>query len=88
MKKQNYKRQKTIHHRRPLCCQGSDVPENISIVPRNKHDAWHTLFSHGGDVHRVAKIINEVWIDPAYRFIVVEVVPIQDSNQLSLFPDD
>jgi hypothetical protein len=47
-----------------------NAPENISVVPANKHRAWHMLWA---DKHpeEIAEIINAVWLDPAYKFICV-----------------
>lgn len=36
----------TRHHRQPVSLGGESVSENISIVPRNKHRAWHALFDN------------------------------------------
>ena len=84
MKKITYAKQKTCHHRLPKCCGGADTSENTSLVPRNKHEAYHLLFDHGGDVRRIAQILNEVWIDPKYQLVVVENVKV-NPNQLSMF---
>jgi hypothetical protein len=60
----------TRHHRRPRSKRGTDHDSNISIVPSNKHEAWHLLFSNK-EPHEIAKIINEVWLDPDYHFVAV-----------------
>ena len=58
------------HHRRPESLGGKRIPENISLVPNHKHRAWHALFkNHPPEV--IAQIINKVWLDPDFEFIVV-----------------
>lgn len=60
----------TEHHRCPKSLGGKAVQGNISLVPGNKHRAWHLLFrNHPPEI--VAKIINKVWIDPDYEMVVV-----------------
>ena len=43
----------------------------MSHVSVSKHRAWHTLFSNY-DAQQIANIINEVWLDPQYKFIAVK----------------
>ena len=60
----------TRHHRKPRSKGGKDCNRNISIVPSNKHEAWHLLFSNK-EPHEIAKIINEVWLDPDYHLVAI-----------------
>lgn len=61
----NSKNQKTKHHRKAVSQGGDSSDKNISIVPRNKHEAWHLLFNEGNPEY-VRDTINEIWIDPDY----------------------
>lgn len=59
------------HHRRPSSIGGTNRDANISLVCRDKHEAWHRLFrNHEAD--EIARIINETWLDPDYEFVVVK----------------
>jgi len=60
----------TRHHRRTRSKRGIDYDSNISIVPSNKHEAWHLLFSNK-EPHEIAKIINEVWLDKDYHMVTI-----------------
>lgn len=62
---------KDRHHRKPRSIGGTDDPENISIVPRNKHEAWHLLFSNF-EPELIVEIINKFWIDPEYALTAVK----------------
>jgi hypothetical protein len=57
------------HHRKPRSLGGKHGEENISLVCSRKHEAWHLLFSNHTPEH-IAIIINNVWLDPHYEFIV------------------
>ena len=57
------------HHRKPRSLGGGNDERNISKVNRDKHDAWHLLFKNHPP-ERIAIIINNVWIDPEYEFVV------------------
>lgn len=59
----------TTHHRLPSSRGGTNCKYNISFVRDNQHEAWHTLFGNL-EVWDIAKLINEVWIDPNFEFIV------------------
>lgn len=63
-KKHNHK-----HHRKPRSLGGNNSERNISKVNRDKHDAWHLLFRNYNP-HQIATIINNVWLDPDYKFVV------------------
>lgn len=58
------------HHRLPQSRGGKNNDRNISIVPVEKHRAWHRLFANG-TAKEVASIINDCWIDPDYYFVAV-----------------
>lgn len=61
----------TRHHRICKSNKGSDDASNISMVPLNKHQAFHLLFkNHPPKV--IAQILSQVWIDPNYQLIVVK----------------
>jgi hypothetical protein len=64
-KKHNHK-----HHRKPRSLGGDNSSRNRSIVDRDKHNAWHLLFKNHPP-ERIALIINNVWLDPDYIFVVV-----------------
>lgn len=62
------------HHRKPRSLGGENSKENISLVDRDKHNAWHLLFKNHPP-ERIAIIINNVWLDPEYEFIVFRRSP-------------
>jgi hypothetical protein len=55
------KHQLTRHHRRPRFYNGG-VSKNISMVPRNQHEAFHTLFAWGFPARMVCWILNVRWL--------------------------
>lgn len=57
------------HHRKPRSLGGDNSPANISVVDRDKHNAWHLLFKNHPP-ERIALIINNVWLDPNYIITV------------------
>ena len=59
------------HHRKPRSLGGDNSKANISNVCRDKHAAWHLLFKNHPP-ERIALIINNVWLDPDYEFVVVK----------------
>lgn len=61
---------KSRHHRVCASRGGSNLPENISIVTKKKHQAWHTLFTNMTP-HEIATEISNIWIDPRYKMEVV-----------------
>jgi hypothetical protein len=61
---------KSRHHRRPRSLGGTNEKSNISRVSITEHQAWHTLFQNF-EPHVIAEIINNVWLDPDYEFILV-----------------
>lgn len=60
----------TRHHRKPRSKGGKDYDSNISIVPSNKHEAWHLLFSNKDPIE-IAQIINQVWLDKDYHMVAI-----------------
>ncbi len=52
------------HHRRPRSMGGSDSPYNISWVPRDLHNSWHTLFGNM-NAYQIANRINS--LDVPYK---------------------
>jgi hypothetical protein len=58
------------HHRKPRSLGGTNDPLNISVVPREKHEAWHLLFSNGTP-DQIADIINQFWLDPDWFLVAV-----------------
>jgi len=59
--------EKTKHHRRCVSRGGDESPDNISIVSRTDHEAWHTLFNHM-DAESICRRLNGVWIDPYFEY--------------------
>lgn len=57
------------HHRKMRTNGGTNDPKNMSVVPHNKHVAFHILF---GDktTQQIADVLNEIWIDPDFELIV------------------
>lgn len=58
------------HHRKPRSLGGLSTPENISKVDSEQHKAWHINFLNMTP-QKIAKRINEKWIDPAWKFLCV-----------------
>lgn len=57
------------HHRKPKSLGGSDEPSNLVRVTKEKHQAWHLLFANSTP-DEIARIVNEIWLDPDYEFVV------------------
>ena len=70
MSKKDRHNKKTQHHRCPKCRHGGEEPQNISMVPANKHRAWHLLFGDGGNPYEVAGVINNIWLNPKFELVV------------------
>jgi hypothetical protein len=56
------------HHRKPRSRGGNSKARNISLVTREKHEAWHLLFRNASP-YQIAEIINAIWLDADYVFI-------------------
>jgi hypothetical protein len=58
------------HHRKCRSNEGTNDKENIVYVSQVEHRAYHTLFANK-DAYGIAQILNETWIDPDYKLMVV-----------------
>ena len=58
-----------MHHRKCRSNGGGNEKRNISSVTNQQHRAWHLLFQNK-EAPEIAKLINEVWLDPDVEFIV------------------
>ena len=58
------------HHRKPQSLGGGNG-NNVSELPRSKHEAWHTLFRDFSP-ERIAEEINERYLDPDWEFVAVK----------------
>lgn len=61
----------TRHHRKPRKLGGKSDKKNISLITREKHDAWHLLVNHQ-DIHEIARILTETYIDPDYVLVPIK----------------
>ncbi len=66
--------EKDKHHRKPRSLGGTDDQSNLSLVSKVLHQAWHLLFGNKNPF-QIARIINRVWLDPKYKFVVCERAP-------------
>ena len=62
---------RTRHHRKCKSNHGGNERSNISFVTKGAHRAWHLLFANM-NAYGIAKVINEIWLDPYYELIVVK----------------
>ena len=62
-----------VHHRLPASRGGSSFQENLSRVPIKLHNAFNALFGSNPTAQEVAYVLSNVWIDPAYRIVVIPV---------------
>ncbi len=71
------------HHRVPTS-RGGDKKDlrNISLVPRNLHEAYHA-FAGNLLPHELAKVLNTLWIDPD-----VELVALTKGKEADLLKED
>ncbi len=76
--------ERSLHHKRPRSKGGDSRDSNISNVSLVKHQAWHTLFDNCEPAD-IADYINNVWIDPRYKFICTMAKSKENPNQLKLF---
>lgn len=58
-----------VHHRKCRSNGGTDDPKNLIRVPTHFHRAWHLLFKNF-KAEVIADIINSIWLDPEYEFVV------------------
>lgn len=59
------------HHRRCRSNGGLTTKENVTQVLESHHRAFHLLFLNK-DTYEIARILNEIWIDPRYILVVKE----------------
>ena len=59
-----------LHHRKPRSIGGMNEFKNVAKVPRNKHEAYHLLFSNL-TAPQIADVLNMFWIDPDYFMVAV-----------------
>lgn len=60
----------STHHRKPRSIGGTDAARNCIELCTSKHRAWHAMF-YNYDAHRIAREINDKYLDPDYEFVVV-----------------
>ena len=58
----------STHHRIPVAQGGRGGP--TIRVTKKQHDAWHHLFDGTLSPHDIASIINAIWLDPDFYFVV------------------
>lgn len=61
---------KQRHHRKCKSRGGTRSKANISRVKPTLHQSFHNLFANA-DTFRIAEILNETWIDPAFKLVVI-----------------
>jgi hypothetical protein len=66
-------RPRNDHHKCAKVLGGTktDPPGNIARVDKKLHEAWHTVFPGYMTPHAISEEINENWIDPRYKMLVV-----------------
>lgn len=57
------------HHRKPKS-HGGGGGDNISLVTKTRHQAWHTLFGSMSP-HQICRAINKWWLDKDWCFVCV-----------------
>jgi hypothetical protein len=58
------------HHRLPTSRKGKSTPENISIVSKRLHQAYHQLFQNKSP-EEIARDLTSTWIDPDYYMVAI-----------------
>ena len=58
------------HHRRPRSRGGRNNARNISYIPRDAHEHWHSLFKNWMP-EQIAERINDWFLDPDYVMVAV-----------------
>lgn len=56
----------SLHHRQPISGGGKSTQENTTLLPDNKHMAWHLLFQNMCP-ESIASEINKYYLDPRYK---------------------
>lgn len=69
-RKQKEPRDMDRHHRLPRSRGGSNSPNNIAIVEREMHRAWHKLVGNM-NAEEAAAMLTDTWIDPNYYFVAI-----------------
>lgn len=59
----------TKHHRTPQSKGIDNRPENISYVPRNRHEWFHALFANKS-VEEIVEDLNQYWLPRDYHLVV------------------
>jgi len=59
------------HHRKCRSNGGSNKETNISLVCRDKHEAFHRLHRNN-EAPAIAAELNRVWLDPAHKLVCVD----------------
>jgi len=62
----------SMHHRRPRSLGGTNENRNLSKVCPKKHEAFHLLFGNE-NVYEIARILNQIWLDPGYHLDVIDL---------------
>lgn len=78
MSRHHNSRSRSRHHRKEVSHGGTNEPRNISDVSQKAHRAFHTLFGNL-EPFEIMKVLNDVWIDPDYEFVLRRKVPYVDS---------
>ncbi len=73
----------TRHHRKPRRLGGGNEKENIIMIRRDEHEAWHTLFNHM-QAYQICTIINYWGILQPYT---VHICDKNSGKQFNCFPD-
>ena len=73
----------TRHHRKPRSWGGGWEPENISLVPPDLHNAWHTLMGNKTP-EQIIKVFNAWYL--LFEGMTVEEVA-DEVNRIWLDPD-
>ena len=65
-RKKGYPR-RTRHHRKPRSIGGTNSDNNIILLERDEHEAWHLLFGNK-TAQEICNLINQKYLDPDYKF--------------------
>lgn len=58
----------SLHHRKPRSAGQSTDPRNVILLPRAKHEAWHTLFFNFTP-EEIAEEINNFYLDRDFEMV-------------------
>lgn len=67
----NDPKQMTRHHRKSRFLGGTSQEKNISLVTREKHEAWHMNFPGHMDPFDIARVINDTFLDPDFVLVPI-----------------